>query len=293
MSLRLKFNLVMATAFLIGLLLAGQLVNVLSERTARRAVLSEAAIIMGQANATIHYTDAQVSPLLAHAMKVQFLPQSVPFFAAQRTFDQLSENFPDYSFRQPTRNPTNPVDRPASWENDIISRLTALPKLQSLVTERQTAAGRILSYSQPVRVSSPDCLSCHSTPQAAPPSMIDVYGSSNGFGWKLGDLVGAEIVSVPERVSLSRAHQSLWGIMTGLTIVFAMMMALLNLLLHLFIIVPIRRISRVADEISLGNMEAPEFETPGDDEIGSLSLSFNRMRRSLVAAFRLLDDQAH
>jgi protein-histidine pros-kinase len=290
MSLRLKFNLVMMTGFLIGLLLAALLVNGLSQRIARRAVLSEAAIMMGQANATIHYTDTQVSPLLNNAMKVQFIPEAIPFFAAQRTFDRLSQQFPDYSFRQPTLNPTNPVDRPAPWERDIISTLGSQPRLTSLITERKTAAGEILSYSQPVRVSSQSCLSCHSMPQAAPAAMIDVYGSGNGFGWKMGDLVGAETVSVPERRAFSRARQSLYSIMGGLFAVFAVMMVLLNLLLHLFIIVPIRRISRIADEVSLGNMDAPEFEASGEDEIGSLSLSFNRMRRSLAAAFRMLEE---
>ena len=289
MSLRLKFNLVMITALLIGLVLAAVLVDGLSQRTARNAVLSEAAIMMGQVNATIHYNDTQVSPLFDHSLKLQFIPQAIPFYAAQRTFDGLSKQFPDYSFRQPTRNPTNPADRPAAWEDDIITALKANPKLSTLVTERKTATGESLSYAQPVRVSSETCLVCHSTPQKAPASMIDVYGSTNGFGWKLGDIVGAEIVSVPERLAVSRARQSLIGIMAGLSAVFAIMMLLLNLLLHMFIIVPIRRISRIADDVSLGNMDAPEFADAGSDEIGTLSLSFNRMRRSLAAAFNLLE----
>ena len=53
--------------------------DALSENTARRGVLSEAAIMMGQADATIHYTDTQVSPLLSRSMKVQFIPQDIPF----------------------------------------------------------------------------------------------------------------------------------------------------------------------------------------------------------------------
>ena len=290
MSLRLKFNLVMVTAFLIGLALAAVLANALSEQTARRAVLSEASIMMGQADATIHYTDARVSPLLSRSMKVQFIPEAIPFFAAQQTFDRLSKAYPDYSFRQPTLNPTNPSDRPAPWENSIIQTLVTQPGLTSLVTERETGAGGILSYAQPVRVSDASCLSCHSTPQAAPPSMIDVYGASNGFGWHLGDLVGAQIVSVPERVAFARARQGLYGIMASLAAVFAVMMVLLNVLLHVFIIAPIRRISSAADEISLGNMDAPEFQHTGRDEVGSLSMAFNRMRRSLSAALRMLEE---
>lgn len=291
MTLRVKFNLVMLAAFLAGLGLAALFVNVTSEREARRAVLAEAAAIMGAANATVHYTDVQVAPLLNSQMKTQFLPQSIPFFAAQQTFDQMAKEFPDYAFRQPATNPTNPADRPVAWEADIIEVLRDQPDLGHLVTERVGENGHtILSYSQPIRVDHESCLACHSTPEAAPPSMIDIYGRDNGFGWKLGDIVGAQVVSVPERVPLAQARANLTIIMGGLTIIFAVMMVLLNLLLHFFIIAPVRRISRIADEISLGNLQVPEFQLSSRDEIGSLAVSFNRMRRSLVTAMGMLGD---
>lgn len=290
MSLRIKFNIVMLTAFLAGLVLAAAFLNMFSQRAAREAVVSEAALMMGQVDATIHYTDTQVSPLLSHPMSVQFLPQAIPFYAAQQTFDRLAAKFPDYTFRQPTTNPTNPSDRPLAWEADIIATLIAQPKLDSLVTERMTDAGKILSFSQPVRVDSKECLTCHSTPEAAPASMIDVYGKNNGFGWKLGSTVGAEIVSVPERVALAQVRRSLYAIMGSLAVVFAAMLVLLNLMLHIFIIKPVRRVSALADEVSLGNMDVPEIDASGKDEIGSLSRSFNRMRRSLAAALRLLEE---
>jgi HAMP domain-containing protein len=290
MTLRIKFNVVMLATFLAGLGLAAVLLNTFSQRSARRAVMAEAALMMGQVNASIHYTDTQISPLLAGRMQQQFLPQAIPFYGAQQTFDFMATRFPDYTFRQPTQNPTNPSDRPVAWEASIIDALVAQPRLDSLVTERMTEAGKILSFAQPIRVDSKGCLTCHSTPEAAPASMIDVYGRNNGFGWKLGSTVGAEVVSVPERVATEQAHQSLYIIMGALALVFAVMLALLNLMLHLFIIKPVRRVSALADEVSLGNMGVPEIDDSGKDEIGSLSRSFNRMRRSLTAALRLLEE---
>jgi HAMP domain-containing protein len=289
MSLRVKFNIVMLAAFIAGLVLAAGFLDRLTRASARSGVLSEAALMMGEVNANIHYTDTQISPLLVRQMQVQFLPQSIPFYAAQQTLNTLTKSFPDYTFRQPTTNPTNPADRPIGWEAAIIRTLTEQPKLTSLVTERSTAAGRILSYSQPIRVGA-TCLACHSTPAAAPPSMIDVYGPNNGFGWKLGSIVGAEVVSVPERVSLAQARRNLYGIMGALSLVFIVMLVLLNLMLHFFIISPVRRVSKLADEVSLGNMDVPELDGSGKDEIGSLSRSFNRMRRSLAAALKLLEE---
>lgn len=291
MSLRLKFNLVMVASFMAGLMLAAVFVNALSRKIARESVMSEAAIMMATANATLHYTEDQVAPLLARQLKVQFLPQAIPFYSAQQSFNRLSLEKPDYTLRQPALNPTNPNDRPAAWENDIIRTFQADPSLQTLTTERGTDTGGVISFSQPVRATSESCLSCHSTPQAAPPSMIDVYGSTNGFGWKVGDTVGAQVVSVPVQVPLARARQSLYSTMAALAAVFGVMLVVLNLLLHRLIIGPVRRISLTADEVSLGNLLVPEFAPSSKDEIGSLALSFNRMRRSLVAAFSLLEDQ--
>jgi protein-histidine pros-kinase len=290
MSLRLKFNVVMIAAFVVGLTLAAVFINSLTQMIARQAVLSEAATMMAEVNATIHYTDSRVAPLLERSMNVQFLPEGVPFFAAQQTFGSLARQRPDYTFVQPADNPTNPSDRPAPWEEEIIQALRVQPTLTMLTTERQTSAGAVLSLSQPVRVEDKDCLVCHSTPKAAPPSMIDVYGSTNGFGWKLGDTVGAQIVSVPEQVAMTRARTSLIRVMSALAVVFAVMLVLLNILLHVFIIAPVRRISRMADEVSLGNLAVPEFGHISHDEIGSLAQAFNRMRRSLLAAVRLLEE---
>ncbi len=291
MNLRFKFNIVIVASFAAGLALASVFVDSLSRRIARESVLSEAAVMMAAMNATLYYTESQVAPLLARPMKVQFLPQAIPYFAAQQSFDLLAKERPDYTLRQPAENPTNPNDRPAPWEAAIIRSFQENPDLQSLTTERATEGGGVISLSQPVRVTDNGCLACHSTPQAAPPSMIDVYGSANGFGWKLNDTVGAQVVSVPVRVPLARARQSLYSIMAALSAVFVIMLVVLNLLLHRLIIGPVRRISRTADEVSLGNLLVPEFVAPSKDEIGSLAQSFNRMRRSLVAAFNLLEEQ--
>jgi HAMP domain-containing protein len=289
MGLRAKFNLVMLVAFLVGLGLAAVLSNRLLQDDAREAVLQEAAVMMGQASAISQYTDNEIGPLLSGQLKVRFLPQTIPFWAAQTNFRTLQQQFPEYSFRELALNPSNPSDRPTDWQADIIELFRRDPKLTEFVSERDTPAGPILSYSRPIKVADQSCLECHSTPSAAPSSMIDLYGPNNGFGWTLGDTVGAQIVSVPMRVPLERSNRAFVTMMIGLTAVFLVMLGLLNILLHYFIILPVRRISAVASEVSLGNMDAPEFVPRGRDEIASLADSFNRMRRSLANALKLLD----
>jgi protein-histidine pros-kinase len=51
---------------------------------------------------------------------------------------------------------------------------------------------------------------------------------------------------------------------------------------------PVVKLSAIADQVSKGNMDAPEFPVKGGDEIAELGLSFNRMRISLRKAILAL-----
>ena len=290
MGLRTKFNLVMLAAILAGLAVAGVLAYELAFSTARRQVLQEAAIMSGQANAISDFTLKEIAPLLVGQFHQRFLPQSVPAWVAQTNFRALQASFPDYSYRTVVDNPTNPADLPVAWQADIIRVFKQQPELKEHVSERDTASGRILSVSRPIIITNPACLQCHSTPAAAPATMIDLYGSNNGFGWKLNEVIGAQIVSVPMSVPFAEAKRTFSLVVLGLVLVFAVMMVLLNLMLHFVIIQPVALISAQAQAVSLGNMEAPDVVVRTRDEIGSLAESFNRMRRSLASAMKMLNE---
>jgi protein-histidine pros-kinase len=289
MSLRLKFNVVMLVAFLIGWALAGVLAYDLAFVTARREVMHQAAIMSGQAKVLSEFTVKEIAPLLVGQFNQRFLPQSVPAWVAQTNFRSLQADFPDHSFRTVVENPTNPADAPADWQAEIIKTLKEKPDQKELVVERDTPSGRILSVAQPIIITNPACLQCHSTPSAAPATMIDLYGPNNGFGWKLNEVIGARIVSVPMSLPFAEANRTFYRLMGGLAVVFLVMMVLLNVLLHVVIIRPVRVISAQAVAVSMGNMDAPEVVVKTRDEIGLLAESFNRMRRSLANAMKMLN----
>ena len=289
MGLKAKFNLVLLLAFLVGLLLAAVLSWQIVHENARREVVQQAEVMMAQASAIRDYTAKEIGPLLAGQIKVRFLPHTVPSWAAQTNLRTLAAQFPDYTYKEAALNPTNPADRATDWESGIIAEFARNPSLTSFTSTRDSPTGPILSISRPIRITDKDCLSCHSTSSAAPTSMIDLYGSANGFGWKLGDVAAAQIVSVPMQVALDRASAAFKIYLLALVAVFAVTIVLLNLLLHFVIVKPIRRMSDIASEVSLGNMDAPEFAERGRDEIASLAGSFNRMRRRLANAMKLLE----
>jgi protein-histidine pros-kinase len=104
----------------------------------------------------------------------------------------------------------------------------------------------------------------------------------------MGEAVGAEVASIPLSVPLKRAYKTLITLVACLVGIFLALVVLLNVLLHFMIIRPVTQMSRIANEVSLGKPDVPECEARGSDEIASLGNSFNRMRRSLESAMKML-----
>jgi len=51
----------------------------------------------------------------------------------------------------------------------------------------------------------------------------------------------------------------------------------------------VTRLSAIADQVSLGNLDAGDFKSTSKDEIGVLTDALARMKVSLVQAMRMLE----
>jgi HAMP domain-containing protein len=288
MKLLLKFNLVLLLVFAVGLVTTGFICRRLLRQNAKAEIMENARIMMEAAIAVRTYTATQIKPLLETQMKYSFLPQSVPAYSANAYFNQLQKAFPAYAYKEATLNPTNPVNRATDWEADIVQEFRKVHDKTEIIGERDTPNGRTLYMARPLKVSSPACLTCHDTVEGAPRTMVERYGDANGFGWKLNDIVTAQIVSVPMQVAVQRANGVFWTFMISLAVVFLVGIVAINLLLIFLVIRPVNQLSTMASSVSLGNSDITEFPVTGKDEIAELSLSFNRMGRSLAEAMKLL-----
>jgi len=288
MRLLLKFNLVLLLVFAVGLVTTGLICRRLLRQNAQAEIMENARIMMEAAIAVRTYTATQIKPLLETQMKYSFLPQSVPAYSANAYFGQLQKAFPAYAYKEATLNPTNPVNRATDWESDLIQEFRKVHEKTEIIGERDTPNGRTLYMARPLKVSSPACLTCHDTVEGAPRTMVERYGDANGFGWKLNDIVTAQIVSVPMQLAVQRANGVFWTFMISLAVVFLVGIVAINLLLLFLVIRPVNQLSTMASSVSLGNSDITEFPVMGQDEIAELSLSFNRMGRSLAEAMKLL-----
>jgi HAMP domain-containing protein len=288
MKLLMKFNLVLFLVFAMGLVSAGYVCNRLLQQNAKAEIMENARIMIEAASAVRTYTTTQIKPLLETQIKYTFLPQIVPAYSANAYFSQLQKKFPDYSYKEATLNPTNPINRATDWEADIVEEFRRSHDKTEIVGERDTPNGRTLYMARPMKVSSPACLSCHDTAEGAPRTVVERYGNANGFGWQLNDIVTAQIVSVPTQLALKRANGVFTTFMISLATVFGVLAIAINALLVLLVIRPVNRLSTAASNMSMGTVDIGEFPVSGKDEIAELSQSFNRMGRSLVEAMKML-----
>lgn len=287
MKLQVKFSLIFFLVFGIGLGLAGYICYGFLQKSARAQVVSQARLMMESSLATRIYTNEQIKPMVDPTDPL-FHPQTVPAYAATEHFNYFRKAYPDYTYKEATLNPTNPRDRAMDWEADVVNIFRNDPSKENFSGERDTPKGRALYIARPIKASIP-CLECHSIPRAAPPSMLKIYGRTNGFGWQPDEIIGAQIVSVPMALPVAMANESFRGLVTSLIAVGFSILLILNLIVYFFVIRPVRRFALAADEISKGNLDIQDFPAEGKDEIATLARSFNRLHRSLVKAMTMLD----
>ena len=292
MRILTKFNLIFILVFGTGLFLSAYLSFQFLTRDARNQVIQQARLMMQAASSIRHYTSSEIRPLLdtPNTRRITFHAQTIPAYSATQTFNALrSGGYQDYVYKEATLNPTNLRDRPADWEADIVNSFRNFPERLEIIGERDTPSGPSLFLAHPIRAQQA-CLECHSTPQAAPPSMIRIYGKANGFGWKADEIVGAQIVSVPMALAVSIARQAFKTLLFYLGGVTLLTIIVLDLALVFTVVRPVTKLSRMADEISKGNMDVPELPVQGTDEIAALARAFNRMYISLAKAIRLIQE---
>src|SRR6516225_2429797 len=244
-KLLIFFNLVFIPVLVLSLFGAANIVRGQLRESAEQQVLENSRVMMQTAKASRLYTTKQISPLLDHeqsrvdkannsvfeildmqlpaaihkaidsiphpkdkqvVMNVrqqiidnvrqaprklpgsEFLPQSIPFYASTENFNYFRSKYPDYSYKEAALNPTNPRDRTVDWEADVVNIFRNDPARTEVTGHRDT-------------------------PEKAPVEMVKIYGTANGFGWKLNDVIGAQIVSVPAKLADAADERALRAIL--------------------------------------------------------------------------------
>src|ERR1700730_18567860 len=175
MKIQGKISLAMSAAFLVGLMLASIGAYFIVNRNAMEDSLQNARIMMEGAAAIRTYTSESASPLLQQQMKVEFLPYAIPSFAAQTNFRLVQRKLPEYSYREPTLNPTNLNDKATESEADIINEFRNSPEQTEAAISRATPTAQYGPLGRFLNVGSARFSPCPSPPDKAPPTMTALY----------------------------------------------------------------------------------------------------------------------
>ena len=286
-----KFNILLLTVFLATVLFSGIAFSALLNQNTEQQVTQRATLLMQTMLSVRQYTLTQVNPELAPRLETEteFLPQTVPGYSAREVFEDLRKNpeYAEFFYKEATLDPTNLRDRADKFETVLVEQFQNNTQLKELTGYRPTPAGNLFFIARPIAIAKQSCLRCHRTPEAAPKSQLTTYGRTNGFGWKLNQIVGAQIISIPASDVIDNTRKDFFLLMGIVTSALALVMLLINFLLMQTIIRPLNQIAKVANDVSMGNMDA-DFEQISSDEIGKLAIAFNRMKTSLVMAMDLL-----
>lgn len=306
-KLSTKFTLLLSLVFLSGIVLSGFILSHALMQKAQDQITSKGLILLETMNSIRSYTDARINPLLESQenQKEEFIAESIPSFAVRETFEnlRLNKDYNNFFYKDATLDPTNVLDKADTFESQLVERFRNEPGTKEISGFRSRFQNneKFFYIARPLTITQESCLRCHSTPNAAPKSQIASYGSKNGFGWKLNQVIGAQTIYVPAEQVLDNARRS-FVIVIGIFIgIFALVILLINFLLKQNVIKPIKIMAKLAQKISDstdGSDKSEQFEPENltevarrADELGQLGRVFERMAQEVYAREQRLKQQ--
>ncbi len=204
---------------------------------------------------------------------------------ATREFSEVVANSPSPAkFRMTSHNVMNPNNKPDAFEQRALSAI----REQDLL-EYYELAGNTYRFASPV-FHKASCIKCHGDPANAPADVLQVYGAEHGFGFKEGDVAGVISVTLPKKTLLESTFSMFSFVEAGVII-----MSILPILwfIRRSVILPVRRITHVAESISKGKeaeIDAANLSPDSRNEIDQLTLATSRMRASFAIAMRKMKE---
>jgi diguanylate cyclase (GGDEF)-like protein len=217
--------------------------------SALNEVRRESMLRMEMALAVRQYTIEDVRPLL-QSMGHKYQPPAIPAYAANRSMALLERegDHAQYRYQEVALNPMNPANRPSAWQVDAIETFRGDASRTEMTVFTEGPKGQVMHVLRPVRPTS-DCMSCHGPATGAPADLLQRY-AGNGLGWKVGDTVGAQIVSVPTAHAVAAAREAWWWHVAATLTVFGALFLVLNRMLARTVIAPIETRSSAWRELA-------------------------------------------
>lgn len=305
LKLASQFTLLLSLIFISGIALGGLALSQVLEQRASQEMSDRGQIVMQMVNAVSSYTSNDIAPKIAQLADPQtnFIPETIPSLAARKVFNTLKQNwrYKDFIYKDATLNPTNLSDQADRFEAKLIEQFRSDRSIKTLSGFRNSTGERLFYSAQPLVVTDSSCLKCHSSYGVAPKSHVKQYGTQNGYGWKLNQIIGTQIIYIPASEVFFNARKALFLFINVFIGIFALALISINYLLKWRVIQPLKPMAQLAQTISLDTVSAKEvraLERDGlgkiaqrTDELGQLGRVFQKMVREVCDREQQLSQQ--
>ena len=203
--------------------------------------------------------------------------QSSSFFTAS-IFKMVNREIPDMELRQVAINPLNPRNKPNETEMWIIAYLKDknLKEYEGITLHK----GKEYFIKAFAVIPKKSCLRCHSTVDAMPVAVRNIYKPKTDPRWPVGKVNGAVLIYVPFDKVVAQARMD--GLLNGGLVggVFILMSGIILVILNFRVFKPIDALRNSAEKISKGEVDET-IPYQSENEIGRLARAIERMRVSL------------
>ena len=281
-SIRSRFNGLLIVVYVLSLLITVPVVYLYTKYDFYNRANQQLSLMNNMVRSIRQYITEDVRPALLQ-QKVLYPPAISSTVATTHIAEHFKKLQPDYYIRVVSDNPLNKANYPEPLEQELLNQFRQDTQQTLLIREGSVKGQPYLLSANPT-VSNSDCMLCHSKPEDAPAMIRQQYGTQSGFHYKLGEVVGINVIGVPmSGINNAVVHRSL-GIVGILTCLFTLMLIWVNWMVRTQILMPIEDITIAAQAISKGDLEADigALYQERNDEIGQLSHAIELMRRSFV-----------
>ncbi len=282
MSIRSQFLTVIVIICLISAGLMGYLSYQFSKQAALQEAQDKVEIISSYTKGSHQFFRNQSIPLVKQLVgKERFYPELMSIFVMTRHIaDFFQKEQPGYTLKNATVDPLWEENRANPAELSIINTFKADQNLKKKIGIIKRQNQDFFYQATPMKVEK-KCLRCHGDPLEAPKDQLMIYGDTNGYHWKLGDTVSAMFIYVPVYDALAAAKKSAIKLVVMGGGCMALSLVVIILFLGIKIVNPLEKLSKRAEEISLGKNMNESISIAPNREIKSLSRAIDRLRMSI------------
>jgi HAMP domain-containing protein len=281
---RYKFNIVLVCIMILSVLGTFLVTDYMLQGSAEKQVTSNAHLLLATIEASRSFTVKILKPVLYNALPGRFIVEGMSSsFGARKLFEGIRKMYPEYYFKHASQNPRNKINLADKFESEVIeNHFKPNPHLKEWQGYRDIQGRKEFVIMKPVTAKK-RCMKCHSVPEKAPIELIEKYGDKAGFGFIIGDVIGALTISVPASEIFEKNRNVCIYINLIIFVCFVILIVIINLFFQNIVVNPLQRLSELVNDISTGKVNQ-RVEAAGIDEISNIAKGFERMRNSVNMA---------